>query len=131
MEKLRKDLVWEKIDGQVISKSNGYICVPDSAGGRRIIKSDKVREYERSFDKQCVIYRDKNISRPFKLHLIVYESSWSYDLDGAYKVVLDMLQQVHAIKNDNLCIELFGRKVIDPANPRILFALEETEPTLF
>lgn len=128
---LRDDLVWEIIRGQCISKSNGYVAVPDTAtGGRRIIKSDKVRNYERSFEKQCVIYRDRYIDKPFIFHLVVYESSWAFDLDGAFKILLDKLQDVHAITNDNLCVEIKARKVLDPANPRVAFALQEVEPRL-
>lgn len=130
-EELRNDLVWEIIRGQCISKSNGYVAVPDTAtGGRRIIKSDKVRNYERSFEKQCIIYRDRYIDKPFIFHLVVYESSWAFDLDGAFKILLDKLQDVHAITNDNLCIEIKARKVLDPTNPRVAFALQEVEPRL-
>lgn len=128
---LRDDLVWEIIRGQCISKSNGYLAVPDTtSGGRRIIKSDKVRNYERSFEKQCIIYRDKYIDKPFIFHLVVYESSWAFDLDGAFKILLDKLQDVHAITNDNLCVEIKARKVLDPTNPRVAFALQEVEPRL-
>lgn len=122
---------YEVIRSQIISKSNGYQAVPDGQGGRRIIKSAQVRAYEKEFARQCKIYRDRNISRPFILHLVVYESSWAYDLDGAFKVLLDMLQTVHAIKNDNLCVGIHAEKRIDRNNPRILYALQETEPTLF
>lgn len=122
---------YEVIRSQIISKSNGYQAVPDGQGGRRITKSAQVRAYEKEFARQCSIYRDRNISRPFILHLVVYESSWAYDLDGAFKVLLDMLQTVHAIKNDNLCVGIHAVKRIDRDNPRILYALQETEPTLF
>lgn len=127
----RAELVWETIKGQIPSKSNSYIAVPDSAGGRRIIKSDKVREYERTFSQQCVIYRDRNISKPFSLHAVVYETTWSYDLDNAFKALLDNLQYVGAITNDNLCVSISARKAIDSQNPRVKYAIEEHEPTLF
>lgn len=133
MEKtdLRRDLVWETIRGQVPSKSNSYLAVPDSAGGRRIIKSEKVRNYERNFARQCTVYRGRGISRPFKLHAVVYESTWSFDLDNAFKAILDNLQYMGAITNDNLCVGINARKAIDRNNPRVTFAIEELEPTLF
>ena len=122
---------YEEITSQIVSKSNGYQAVPDGQGGRRIIKSAQVRAYEKEFDRQCKVYRDRNICRPFILHLIVYESSWAYDLDGAFKVLLDMLQTVHAIKNDNLCVGIHAEKRIDRDHPRILYGIEELEPRLF
>lgn len=130
-KELRKDLVWETIRGQVPSKSNSYLAVPDSAGGRRIIKNEKVRDYERSFARQCKLYKDKRISRPFRLHAVVYESTHSYDLDNAFKAILDNLQYVGAITNDNLCVGINARKAIDRNDPRVAFAIEELEPTLF
>ena len=131
IEKQKKNLLWETIQGQVPSKSNSYLAVPDSAGGRRIIKNDQVRDYERSFAQQCTLYKGRNISRPFNLHAVVYESTWSYDLDNAFKAILDNLQYVGAITNDNLCVAINARKVIDRRNPRVVFAIEEIEPTLF
>ena len=131
IEKQKKNLLWETIQGQVPSKSNSYLAVPDSAGGRRIIKNDQVRDYERSFAQQCTLYKGRNISRPFNLHAVVYESTWSYDLDNAFKAILDNLQYVGAITNDNLYVAINARKVIDRRNPRVVFAIEEIEPTLF
>ena len=130
MEQTKK-LIWETIMGQVPSKSNSYMAVPDSAGGRRLIKNSQVRDYERSFASQCRLYKGKNICRPFNLHAVVYESTTAYDLDNAFKAVLDCLQYVGAITNDNLCMAIHARKVIDRSNPRVAFAIEELEPTLF
>ena len=121
---------WETILGQVPSKSNSYLAVPDSEGGRRIIKNERVREYERNFAKQCRVYRNKYRSRPFKLLLKVFESSVRYDLDGAFKAILDCLQYSKAIKDDNLCVEIKAEKKIDKSQPRIEYALIELEPTL-
>ena len=126
MEGLTKEIIY----GQVVSKANSYMAVPDKQGGKRIIKNAKVREYEKSFCKQCKVYRGKYISRPFKLILTVFESSWSFDLDNALKTILDCLQYVRAIKDDNLCIGIDARKAIDRDKPRIEFSIEETEPTL-
>lgn len=130
-DELRSDLVWETIHGQVVSKANNYQAVPDGKGGRRIIKSEKMRQYERSFARQCRLYRNRGINRPFILHAVVYESTWAFDLDNALKGTLDCLQTANAISNDNLCIAINARKAIDGRNPRIMYAIEETEPRLF
>ena len=121
----------ETIYGQVVSKANNYIAVPDSAGGRRIIKNDNIRAYERTFSEQCRIYRGRGISRPFRLHITVYESSNVYDLDNCLKTILDCLQYAGAITNDNLCIGINATKKTDRQRPRVVYGIEETEPTLF
>lgn len=121
----------ETIYGQVVSKANSYKTVPDSAGGRRIIKNEQIRAYERSFLDQCRIYRGKGISRPFRLHVTVFESSNAYDIDNALKTILDCLQYAGAIANDNLCIGISATKKIDRRRPRVVYGIEETEPTLF
>ena len=129
---LRADLQWETILGQVPSKKNNYTIGFNRANGERhIIKSERMREYERNFARQCVVYKDRNIDRPFKLHMVVYEISWSYDLDNALGGVLDCMQYNRCITNDNLAVEIDCRKVIDPSNPRIMYAIEELEPKLF
>lgn len=121
----------ETIYGQVVSKANSYMAVPDSAGGRKVIKNENIRAYERTFNDQCRIYRNRGISRPFRLHITVFESSNVYDLDNGLKTVLDCLQYAGAITNDNLCIGINATKKIDRQRPRIVYGLEETEPTLF
>lgn len=115
----------------MVSKANNYMAVPDSAGGRRIIKNESVRAYERTFNDQCRIYRNRGISRPFRLHITVYEGSNAHDLDNSLKTILDCLQYAGAITNDNLCIGINATKKIDRQRPRVVFGIEETEPTLF
>lgn len=127
----RKDLVWEQIDGAVCSLKNSYTIGNNKHGQRHIIKNEKMRQFEASFDRQCRIYKDKNINRPCKLHVVVYEPSWSWDLDNAVTSLCDALQRNHAVVNDNLIQLLDARKVIDPSNPRIVYALEQLEPRLF
>lgn len=112
----------ETILGQVVAKANNYKAVPDKYGGKRIIKSDAVRKYEREFDRQ--------INGQFKLMIAIYQSSARYDLDNSIKTVLDCLQQVKAITNDSLCYSIVAEKRIDRRNPRIVFAIEELEPKL-
>lgn len=100
-------------------------------GGRRIVKDAVFRAYERSFCSQCTIYRNRGINAPFRLKIDVYHSSNRFDLDNSLKTVLDLLQDVGAITNDNLCMGIEATKHIDKVNPRIVFALEEVEPRLF
>lgn len=120
----------ETILGQVVAKANNYKAVPDKYGGKRIIKSDAVRKYEREFARQCRIYRNRQINGQFKLMIAIYQSSARYDLDNSIKTVLDCLQQVKAITNDSLCYSIVAEKRIDRRNPRIVFAIEELEPKL-
>ena len=122
---------FETINGQILAKANHYLAVPDSEGGRRIIKDKEFREYERNFMKQCKVYRNRLISHPFILHADVFQSSVRYDLDNSLKTILDLLQDVQAITNDNLCIGIQATKHIDPKNPRVEFSIQETEPTIF
>ena len=128
---LRTDLVWEVITSQIPSKKNQYTVGNNKHGERYIIKSETMRRYERTFAEQCKVYKDRNIDRPFKLHVVVYESSWAFDLDNALGGLLDCMQYNHCITNDNLAVAIDCRKVIDPSNPRVAFAIEELEPKLF
>lgn len=121
----------EIIYGQVVAKANNYQAVPDGMGGRRIIKNKEVRQYERSFLSQCNVYRNKYISRPFRLVIKVFQSSNRYDLDNSIKTILDCLQYARAIKDDNLCMGITAEKKVDRMNPRIEYQLVELEPTLF
>ena len=120
----------EIIFGQVVSKANNYV-VGDGATGKHIVKSYRLKAYERSFCKQCRIYRDRYIKGHFTLYVAVYESSARYDLDNALKTILDCLQMVHAITDDNLCLKIVAEKRIDRKNPRVVFAIQEHEPSLF
>ena len=128
---LRSDLQWEVIYGQIISLKNSYTVGNNKHGQRYIIKSERMREYERNFARQCKIYKDRNIDRPCKLHAVVYESSWAWDCDNALGTLCDALQHNHCIVNDNQILAIDIRKVIDPQNPRIAYAIEELEPRLF
>ena len=120
----------ETIFGQVISKANNY-QIGDSSSGKHIIKSQELRDYERSFFQQCTIYKNRLIAKPFRLRIDVYESSIRYDLDNALKTILDCLQYSKAITDDNLCIGIDATKHIDSRCPRIVYSIEETEPRLF
>ena len=120
----------ETIFGQCVAKANHYMAVGGDKG-RRIIKDAVLRAYERSFCSQCTIYRNKGINAPFRLIIDVYHSSQRFDLDNSLKTVLDLLQDVGAISNDNLCVGIEATKHIDRDNPRIVFGIEEIEPRLF
>lgn len=120
----------EIIYGQVVSKANNY-QVAESGGRRHIIKSSALREYEKSFLKQCKIYRDRNIKRRFKLSITVWESSTRYDLDNSIKTILDCLQYAKAVSDDKLCVSIDAEKRIDARNPRVEYSIIEYEPELF
>lgn len=113
----------EIILGQCVAKANHYMSVPGKGGERRIIKDDAIRDYERSFARQCKVYKGKNIDEPFSLDIVVFQSSARYDLDNSLKTVLDCLQYVKAIKDDNKCIAINARKRVDARNPRIEFEI--------
>lgn len=121
----------EVIYGQVVAKANNYQAVPDGQGGRRIIKNDEVRRYEKNFLNQCKVYRNRLIARPFRLVVKVFESSSRYDLDNSLKTILDCLQYAKAIKDDNLCMSIQAEKRVDVYRPRIEYSIIEYEPTLF
>ena len=108
--------------GQPPSKSNAYRIITIHGHGS-LAKTQATKKYEESFFMQCGI-RNANIDKRFKLTMDVYFSSDRPDLDNSCKVVLDSLQQCHAIKNDRLCSEIHARKLIDKDNPRIEFVIE-------
>lgn len=121
----------ETIYGQVVSKANNYTVGNNSGMGRHIVKTAELKAYERSFLKQCRIYANRMINGRFTLFVTVYESNKRYDLDNALKTVLDCLQMAKAITNDNLCIGIVADKKLDRRNPRVVFSIQEHEPTLF
>lgn len=121
----------EIIYGQIIAKANHYQAVPDHKGGRRIIKDNVIRAYEKSFCQQCKLYKDKGINSPFTLRVKVFHSSQRFDIDNSLKTLLDCLQYVHAITDDKLCYKIVAEKAIDKYRPRVVFAIETKEPTLF
>lgn len=123
----------EIIHGQIVAKANNYQAVPDGNGGRRMIKSAKVRNYEKLFLKQCRIYSGCMINRPFDLTVTIYYLHGNFDLDNSLKTLLDCLQYAGAITNDNLCKHIDATKKIDRHNPRVEFSItaEPAPPSLF
>lgn len=118
-------MITETIYGQIVAKANHYMSVPGKGGTKRIIKDEKIREYERSFIAQCKVYRNRRISSRFRLFVRVYHSSVRFDLDNSLKTLLDCLQMVGAIEDDKLCFQIEAEKKIDKYHPRIEFALLE------
>lgn len=112
------------IIGQVPSKSNGYRIIR-IGGHSSLKKSDALVKYEQAFYMQMGVYRNLHIDGLFELHMDVYFTSMSHDIDNSLKVVLDCLQSGGAIKNDNRCTHIVARKFIDKTNPRIEFRLIE------
>lgn len=123
-------LEFETIYGQVVGKANNYQCVPDVKGGRRIIKNERLRAYERAFSQQITKYKDKGINEHFRLYLEIWQKSTVYDLDNSIKTILDCLQYAGAITDDNLCYEIKAAKHIDKRQPRIKFAIEAIHPQM-
>ncbi len=115
----------EVIIGNVPSKSNSYRII--KIGPRYSLgKTKQLKDYEKSFIEQCVIYKDKNIEEEFEFFIDVYYDSRRPDLDNSLKIVLDCLQKVRAIKNDNKCIKIVARKFLDKNNPRIVYSIKQS-----
>lgn len=113
----------EVIEGVVPSKSNCYTVARNKQGRYFLAKSDEVRRYERSFAKQCKVYKGAGISQQFTITLAVYYPDYTHDLDNSLKAVLDCLQQVGAITNDNLCTRIEATRHHDTHRPRIEFEI--------
>lgn len=109
----------EVILGKCPSKSNRY-----KVGKGKLYKDDTVTRYEKAFALQMKHYKGKGIDYPFEFHMTVFFANNRSDLDGAFKVVLDIMQSTNAIKNDALCVHINARKLIDKKNPRIEFYLK-------
>lgn len=113
----------QQIIGKCPSKSNSYKVIKQGQHAS-LAKTKALTDYEKSFYLQCNIYRNKNISGLFELHLKVYYDSNRADLDNSLKIILDCLQKVKAITNDNNCVKILAEKFIDKKNPRIEFELK-------
>jgi Holliday junction resolvase RusA-like endonuclease len=108
------------ITGNVPSKSNCYKVI--RLGSRcGLGKQKHLTSYENSFKLQMLEYKYDLIESEFKFIVDVYYNSRRPDLDNSFKVVLDCLQKCNYIKNDNKCIEIQARKLLDKENPRIEF----------
>ena len=111
------------IYGDVVSKSNQYKIITIN-GHASLKKSDAVKAFEQKFYLQNPL-RNINIEGFFEIYLDAYFSSNRKDLDGAFKLILDMLQSSKTIKNDRNCVKIVANKFIDKNNPRIEFTLVE------
>lgn len=109
----------EVIKGKVPSKSN-----LNKVGNGRWFRDEKVSRYESSFFYQCRKYRNAGIKGWFELYIDVFYDANRQDLDNAFKVILDCLQKVGAIKNDNKCVRINSEKRFSK-EPRIEFAIIE------
>lgn len=113
------------IYGDVVSKANQYQIITIN-GHASLKKSNAVKAFEQKFYLQNPL-RNVNISGFFELYLDVYFSSNRKDLDGAFKLVLDVLQSSGTIKNDRNCVKIVANKFIDKNNPRLEFTLVEVD----
>ena len=85
-------------------------------------RDEKVRAF---FYQAMYIYKNRNISTPFRLIVYVYYPDYTHDLDNSLKGLLDNLQYCGAISNDNLCVEIVARRHYDRYKPRVQFCIEE------
>ena len=114
------------IMGNVPSKSNCYKVIKLGRGVNArcsLGKQKHLKEYERNFKLQMFNYKYDLIEGEFKFIVDVYYNSRRPDLDNSFKVVLDCLQKAELIKNDNKCIEIQARKLLDKEKPRIEFQI--------
>lgn len=116
------DYGWQKIEGNVPSKSNCY-RIGIVAGHARLIKTSALEKYEQSFYWQVGPYRNLNIKNLFEFYCKVYYPSKRSDLDNSLKVQLDCLQHTKTITNDNNCVKIVAEKFIDSDNPRVEFKI--------
>lgn len=110
------------IIGSIPSKSNNYRIVTIGGHGS-LAKTKALKDYEKSFQLQCNLYRNKNIEGAFELNVDVFYENNRKDLDNAMKVLLDCLQTIKAIENDRNCLKIVAQKFVDKVNPRIEFEL--------
>jgi Holliday junction resolvase RusA-like endonuclease len=109
------------IKGTCPSKSNSY-----RIGHRGLFKTKALTDYENNFFIQCNHYRNANIDGYFELYLDAYYPNQRSDLDGCFKIVLDILQKkVKAFVNDNKCVKIVANKFLDKEDPRIEFTIKE------
>lgn len=113
------------IKGDVPSKANSYKIITINRHAS-LSKTSRLKEYEKAFFLQCP-YRDVNITEFFTIDIDVYYPNNRKDLDGAFKIILDCLQQCKVIRNDRECVEIHARKLIDAANPRIEITIKTIE----
>lgn len=124
---MKEELIKETIFGQILSKKNHYFIGTDRDGKKpRIVKSKKIKDYEKSFLSQCTLYKDKRIDVPFILYLAVYNRHNLFDIDGAVTTTLDCLEMANAITNDNLCIKVISEKRLCD-NPKIIYAIKPVD----
>lgn len=113
----------QTILGKIPSKSNCYKVITIN-GHASLGKQQVLKEYEKKFYLQCSL-RGRNIKGYFKLVVDVYHENMRPDLDNAFKILLDCLQQCKVIRNDRQCVEIHARKLIDKQNPRVEFDIIE------
>jgi len=87
-----------------------------------LAKSSDLKKYEKSFVQQWGRNQLK-VDSPFQIDVDVYFPQMRSDLDNSLKCLLDCLQEVGAIRNDNLCMCIVACKFIDKEKPRIEFTI--------
>lgn len=107
--------------GDVPSKANSYKIITIGSHAS-LAKTQNLKEYEKAFFLQCP-YRGVDISAFFSIEIDVFYANNRKDLDGAFKVLLDCLQQCKVIRNDRECVAITARKMVDKANPRVFIRI--------
>lgn len=125
----QKQIIKQVILGTIPSKSNSYRIITFKSKDKSkehasLAKTTALRKYEEAFFMQCGKYRNYNIDELFTIEVDVYYPSQRSDLDGCFKILMDCLQKIGAIKNDNKCTRIVANKFIDKDNPRIEFTLK-------
>lgn len=119
------------INGIPPSKSNQYQVVRFGKKAS-LAKTKKLKAYEESFLIQCMERYpeivDMAYEGEFSCHVDAYFGSRRPDLDNVFKALLDCLQKkTKTIKNDNKCMYIEGRKLLDKENPRVVIKLKSIE----
>jgi Holliday junction resolvase RusA-like endonuclease len=116
------------ITGQVPSKSNRYsigiIGGKSKKARASMFKSKKLKDFEKDFKAQLSKHENPIVHGLFRLDIHIRFSNVQSDLDGCFKMILDVLQSEHWIRNDSDCMEIRAKKSIDYNNPGFLFKLE-------
>ena len=112
--------------GQPVSMKNSRQLIPGK-GNRRpmIIKSQKAREYEKSFLAQIMDFKGPLIETHVQVKVIAYYASRRPDLDC--ELICDCLQRGGILKNDRQIVIKHFTKKLDPENPRAEITIAELE----
>jgi Holliday junction resolvase RusA-like endonuclease len=83
--------------------------------------SGVAKNYAKDFCKQIMEHHRllADYDGGLVVSMVIYAVSKRQDLDSYSKILLDSMQAARIIKNDNRVDELYLRRFIDKANPRV------------